>query len=90
MHLQHQTIICTGPLTPKPQKVLQQERLREDPLVDTGGLRLAMAAMFLGAWNFIQQHERELSMPIWVAFDEDDKVGRLDCTPAKRRMSHGL
>ena len=57
--------------------VLQQQRLREDPLMDTGGLRLAMAAMFLDAWNFIQQHERELSMPIWVAFDEDDKVRRL-------------
>lgn len=53
---------------------LQRQRLKDDPLVDLGNIRLRMGTTFLQSWAEIAAREQELQLPIYIAFSTTDKV----------------
>ncbi|KAK9807159.1 hypothetical protein WJX73_002203 [Symbiochloris irregularis] len=54
--------------------VEEQQRLKNDPLVDTGNIRMRTADMFLTSWDEIRQREKELQLPICIAYSSTDKI----------------
>lgn len=57
--------------SPLPEVV---EQLRTDPLVDLGNIRVCMGVTFLESWKEIAAREKELNLPMYIAFSAADKV----------------
>lgn len=53
---------------------VQVEQLRTDPLVDLGNIRVCMGVTFLESWKEIAAREKELNLPMYIAFSAADKV----------------
>ena len=52
----------------------QVAKLKKDPLVDLGAIRLRMGVTFLESWTEIALRQSEIKLPLYVAYSAVDQV----------------